>query len=235
MARSVRAFAAVLGPPAAGKTTVCSTLCSKLMPTTYHLNVGGLLREYLEAGSVDSTWHTVKDCLNAGKVVPIEITLNVVANRLEQAEMASNTSTQLILFDGFPRTTEQLQALQQHFGNPIATVWLNASLASTTQRLRQRAREDDLDDAVIKNRFDVWEDMYQALERDPALLPAPLVSIDANRSEGEVARELHKKLQECLGLSQTPPSRNVREPKPATSRFPLGPLPTQRHMEAIIA
>jgi len=100
----------VLGGPGAGKGTQ-----SDLIVDNYkcvHLSVGELLRE---ARASESNPHAelIEDCLVHGKIVPVEISLELLKNAMDEAygRPAANGSkygTRIFLVDGFPRNFDNL-------------------------------------------------------------------------------------------------------------------------------
>jgi len=101
----------VLGGPGAGKGTQ-----SDLIVDNYkcvHLSVGELLRE---ARASDSNPHAelIEDCLVHGKIVPVEISLQLLQTAMDEAYKqpaadGSKYGTRLFLVDGFPRNFDNLQ------------------------------------------------------------------------------------------------------------------------------
>ncbi|MFP4485011.1 MAG: adenylate kinase [Spirochaetaceae bacterium] len=91
-----------LGPPGAGKGTMASRLSrEKGIP---HISTGDIFRENInnetELGS------KVKAILDSGELVPDELTVELVRDRLAQKDAASG-----FILDGFPRTVPQAEAL----------------------------------------------------------------------------------------------------------------------------
>ncbi|KAL3313887.1 hypothetical protein Ciccas_007506 [Cichlidogyrus casuarinus] len=92
----------ILGPPGAGKGTVCEKLVESL--GLQHLSAGELLRaESTKSGG------EFKDIINghmaAGTIVPVEITCNLIYNAMQQA-YNSDKKTDKFLVDGFPRNED---------------------------------------------------------------------------------------------------------------------------------
>ena len=97
-------FVILLGPPGAGKGTQARLLADRLgVPT---VSTGDLFRE--EMAKASALGNTVGDFINRGDLVPDEITLQVLGERLKQPDASRGA-----VFDGFPRTVAQAQALER--------------------------------------------------------------------------------------------------------------------------
>src|SRR5262245_7560888 len=91
-----------VGPPGAGKGTQAQRLKDHLRIA--HLSTGELFREASDAGT--ELGKRAASYFQVGKLVPDEITVAIVAERLSQADCVDGC-----LFDGFPRTAAQAKAL----------------------------------------------------------------------------------------------------------------------------
>ncbi len=92
-----------LGPPGSGKGTQADLLHDKYC--WVHLSSGDLFRENIARGT--ELGLKVKDILASGALVPDDITVAMVMDRLHQPD-----TSQGVIFDGFPRTRDQAQALR---------------------------------------------------------------------------------------------------------------------------
>lgn len=93
----------IAGAPASGKGTQCELIKEKYGVT--HLSTGDMLRAAVAAGSEVGT--LAKEYMDAGKLVPDEVIIGVVQDRLKQEDCKTNGW----LLDGFPRTPAQADAL----------------------------------------------------------------------------------------------------------------------------
>ncbi len=92
-----------LGAPGAGKGTQADVFAGKLgIPT---ISTGNILRAAIADGT--ETGLKAKSYMDAGKLVPDEVILNIVKERLEQSDCAKG-----YILDGVPRTLAQAQALE---------------------------------------------------------------------------------------------------------------------------
>lgn len=110
----------VLGGPGAGKGTQSALILEQGRYPCVHLSVGELLRE--EQNREDSPHRALIDeCLVAGKIVPVEISLALLQRAMEQAA-AERGRGLLFLVDGFPRNYDNLAGWNRCMKG-IASVW----------------------------------------------------------------------------------------------------------------
>lgn len=94
----------LLGPPGAGKGTQASRLSSRLgVP---HISTGDMFREAARQGTPLGL--VARQFMDAGKLVPDEVTVGIVEERLRERDCAGG-----FLLDGFPRTVAQAEALDR--------------------------------------------------------------------------------------------------------------------------
>ena len=91
-----------LGPPGAGKGTIATQ--AKVFYSIPHISTGDLFRAEQEKGS--ELGNKVKSIIASGKLVPDEITIEVVKHRLSHDDTKNG-----FILDGFPRTIAQADAL----------------------------------------------------------------------------------------------------------------------------
>ena len=93
----------LLGPPGAGKGTQAEVLCQNFhIP---HISTGNMLREAIKTGT--DLGKKAKELMDNGILVSDEVIVDVVVERIKQKDCVSG-----FLFDGFPRTIPQAQALE---------------------------------------------------------------------------------------------------------------------------
>lgn len=142
----------LLGPPGAGKGTQAQKLSEKLgIP---QISTGELFRSNIENGT--KLGLEAKRYLDAGDLVPSELTNQLVDDRLSEPDAANG-----FILDGFPRSLQQAKALHEMLerrGTDIdAVLEFRVSQDELLARLKSRGRADDTDD-VILNRMKVYRD-----------------------------------------------------------------------------
>ncbi len=93
----------LLGPPGAGKGTQAAFICERY--AIPQISTGNMLRAAVKAGTPMGL--AAKKIMDAGELVSDEIILGLIKERLGQADCAKG-----FLFDGFPRTIPQAEALR---------------------------------------------------------------------------------------------------------------------------
>ena len=115
----------LLGAPGAGKGTQAEVLCQKLgIPT---ISTGNMLRTAIQEGTPVGL--QAKSFMDAGKLVPDEVIIQIVAQRIAQPDCAAG-----FILDGVPRTIAQAEALDAagvRFDRVL-------SLAITDQEIEER-------------------------------------------------------------------------------------------------
>lgn len=94
----------LLGPPGAGKGTQAESICQRYdIP---HISTGNMLREAIDAGT--KLGIEAKSLMDAGILVSDEVIVGLVEERISSPDCSMG-----FLFDGFPRTIPQAEALVQ--------------------------------------------------------------------------------------------------------------------------
>ncbi|KAL7531794.1 hypothetical protein ACHAXR_004242 [Thalassiosira sp. AJA248-18] len=186
----------VLGGPGAGKGTQCQLLSDNL--GWAHLSAGDLLRaERKKEGS--ELADIINANISAGKIVPSEITVKLIANAME--ELRGEKGQIKFLIDGFPRSEGNVNAWKEVVGdkaNVECVLFFECPEDILTSRLLERAktsgRNDDSID-VIRKRFVTYREesmpIIQMYEKE-----GKVRKIIADRSIEEVYKEVESFLKE---------------------------------------
>lgn len=117
-----------LGPPGAGKGTQAQVVCGALgIP---QVSTGDMLRAAI--GNQTETGLKAKSFMDAGQLVPDEVVIAIVRERLTEADCVDGC-----IFDGFPRTVEQAKALGE-FAKIDAVINLQVDDNALVKRLSGR-------------------------------------------------------------------------------------------------
>lgn len=177
-----------LGPPGAGK----GTICSKLSSTSHlpHISTGDLLREQLK--SEDPLSNELRSYMSQGQLVPDEVILKVLMKRVQKDDCSKG-----FILDGFPRTKSQAEKLVAAFPQKDHLIFVNVSISDDAilERLQGRlicqncsrpyhitlnpplskgkcnhckgkliTREDDQSDIILK-RLDIYKAQYAPIKK----------------------------------------------------------------------
>lgn len=145
----------LFGPPGSGKGTQSDSLVEKY--GVIHLSTGNLLRE--EISLKTPLGIEAKDFMDKGQLVPDEVVIGMVDSYFDKHKDAKG-----FLFDGFPRTVAQAEALDKLLDlkktSIAAVLALEVSEEELVKRLLNRGktsgRSDDTNEEVIRKRFSVY-------------------------------------------------------------------------------
>lgn len=146
----------LFGPPGSGKGTQATKLVEKY--GLLHISTGDLFR--YEIGNNTPLGLKAKSYIDQGALVPDEVTIGMLRNKVE-----ANPDVQGYIFDGFPRTTPQSEALDKLLAEKSDTVSRLIMLSVPDEEIVKRlllrgetsGRPDDKEESVIRNRIDVYK------------------------------------------------------------------------------
>lgn len=146
----------LFGPPGSGKGTQAEKLMNNY--NLVHISTGDLLRGEISNGT--KLGLEAKSYMDNGNLVPDEVVIGMIDNKI-----AENRDSKGVIFDGFPRTVAQAEALNgllEKYETTISTVLaLDVSDEELKGRLLKRGetsgRADDKDASVIENRIKVYK------------------------------------------------------------------------------
>ena len=146
----------LFGPPGAGKGTQAARLVEKYH--LVHLSTGDIFRSNIKKGT--DLGQLAKSYIDQGALVPDEVTIGML-----EAEVNSNANAKGFIFDGFPRTTAQAEALDAFLSSKDTQVSSMLALEVNENELIKRllergkssGRADDQDAGIIKHRIRVYE------------------------------------------------------------------------------
>ena len=153
----------LFGPPGAGKGTQAARLVEKYH--LVHLSTGDIFRSNIKEGT--SLGQLAKSYIDKGALVPDEVTIGML-----EAEVNSNSNAKGFIFDGFPRTSAQAEALDAFLSSKDTEVSSmlalevdeNELITRLLERGKSSGRADDQDAGIIKNRIKVYENETAVLK-----------------------------------------------------------------------
>ncbi|MFC4636245.1 adenylate kinase [Dokdonia ponticola] len=145
----------LFGPPGAGKGTQAEVLKEKY--NLVHISTGDVFRYNIK--NATDLGSLAKSYIDKGQLVPDTVTIDMLS-----AEVEKNPNANGFIFDGFPRTEAQADALATLLASKntevAAMVALEVDDEVLVQRLLERGktsgRPDDADETVIRNRIKVY-------------------------------------------------------------------------------
>jgi adenylate kinase len=176
----------ILGPPGAGKGTICNSIISE-----YNYNLicaGDLLRAEKASGS--KLGEKIASIIDGGNLVPDEMITTLIVNELRKPVRHKT----FYLIDGYPRTKGQAQSLDGML-NIKNVIWINISEETTIKRNLKRGetsgRPDDSNVEVIKERLREYNEVSKPLKQ---FYKNRLTEIDGEGTPDEVYHELIKNI-----------------------------------------
>lgn len=146
----------LFGPPGAGKGTQSAKLIEKYNLT--HISTGDLFRKHLKEGT--PLGNLAKDYMAKGNLVPDQVVIDMVDDKIK-----TSGDIKGIIFDGFPRTIPQAEALDKLLASKNAPITAFVELVVPEEELRKRLAEralkenrpDDAKPEIIENRILVYK------------------------------------------------------------------------------
>jgi adenylate kinase len=155
----------IIGAPGSGKTTDAE-LIAKQNDAITHYSTGDMLRA--EAASSSELGREIESYISKGLIVPIKIAIETIVNAIKKAP------TDIIIIDGYPRSMEQLNALDEYLQTDSSlelgsVIEVRVSEETARDRVLGRARGADDNNEVFNNRMKVYteplaeiQDFYSA-------------------------------------------------------------------------
>lgn len=147
----------LFGPPGAGKGTQSAKLIDKY--NLVHLSTGDIFRYNIK--NETELGKLAKSYMDKGELVPDEVTINML-----QAEADKFPDANGFIFDGFPRTIPQAEALDKFLESKDTHITMMVALEVPEEELVKRlllrgkesGRADDSDEQIIRNRIKVYNE-----------------------------------------------------------------------------
>ncbi|MFZ5973568.1 MAG: adenylate kinase [Bacteroidota bacterium] len=147
----------LFGPPGAGKGTQSENIIKKY--NLSHISTGDLFRRHLKEGT--PLGKLAQQFMDEGKLVPDQVVIDMVDDKIRNDGKVNG-----YIFDGFPRTVAQAEALDQLMNSKGTPISCMISLEVPREELKKRllnrgltsGRTDDQDENKINTRIQVYLD-----------------------------------------------------------------------------
>lgn len=160
----------ISGAPAAGKGTQCAKIIEKF--GLVHISVGDLLREQVALGT--AAGKKAQDYMNKGVLVPDEVVVEMVKNRLAQSDVQQKGW----LLDGYPRSASQAEAIEKEGIRPDVFILIQVP-------------DEALIERVVGRRLDpVTGEIYHMKFKPPPAEVVPRLQIRSDDTEEKVVVRL---------------------------------------------
>ncbi|MGK7390607.1 MAG: adenylate kinase family protein [Candidatus Cyclobacteriaceae bacterium M2_1C_046] len=180
----------IAGLPGSGKGTQ-SEMLKEQYPEMTHIETGQILRNEIKEGT--EIGNKARQYAERGELVPDEHVNTIVSKHIQKHVKDSAG----FIFDGYPRTTQQAEFLDNQLNNHKTEIhyflYLKVSEKELIRRIQLRGREDDQDPEVVKTRLDQQKkriypikDHYQEQDK--------VVEIDGEREIDEIFEDIVKVL-----------------------------------------
>ena len=186
----------IIGAPGSGKTTDAELIAKRNEDKIIHYSTGDLLRAEVASGS--ELGKEIKSYIDNGKLVPLEIVISTIKNAIEKADR------DIILIDGFPRSVEQMKALDEMLKENknidlVAVIEVVVSEDVARERVLGRARGADDNVEVFNNRMKVYleplADIESFYEKQ-----GKLIKVNGERTIEEIVDEMENIIKEKAGI-----------------------------------
>ncbi len=187
----------IFGAPGSGKGTQSENLISYY--GLYHISTGEVLRDHIARGT--DLGKTAAGYISEGKLIPDDLMVSILADILDNTPEAKKG----VIFDGFPRTINQAEALKAMLagrGAKVdAVVGLEVDEDELVDRLIKRGKESGRSDdnlETIKKRLQVYHSQTQPL-RDYYIKEGSYVAIKGVGSIESIFDSIKSAIKEKCG------------------------------------
>ena len=180
----------IIGAPGSGKTTDAE-LIAKNHENITHYSTGDMFRAEVSSGS--ELGKILNSYMSAGNLVPIEVAIKTIVNAIKKAP------TPVIVIDGYPRSIEQMEALDNYLATDnevelVNVIEVEVSENVARDRVLGRARGADDNNEVFDNRMKVYTEPLadiQGFYQSKNLL----TKINGERTIEEIVADMDKFIQ----------------------------------------
>lgn len=151
----------IIGAPGSGKTTDAELIAKNSSDKIVHYSTGDLLRAEVASGSEQGK--LIESFTSKGNLVPLDIVVRTIITAIK------NAPKEIILIDGYPRSVEQMKALDSELKSQnevslLSVIEVTVSEAVARDRVLGRARGADDNIEVFNNRMKVYTDPLKEIQ-----------------------------------------------------------------------
>ncbi|MBD5269475.1 MAG: adenylate kinase [Muribaculaceae bacterium] len=190
----------LFGAPGSGKGTQSAKLIDEY--GLYHISTGELLRDHIKRGT--ELGKIADSYISKGNLIPDDLMISILDDFLEK----NAADVEGVVFDGFPRTIPQAEALEKLLNkrgtNLHAVVGLEVPEEELVERMLERGRQTGrADDTLetIKNRLDVYHNQTMPL-RDYYTGNGKYLKINGHGSIDDIFEEIAANLEKHTGAKR---------------------------------
>ena len=187
----------MFGAPGSGKGTQSEVLIKTY--GLFHISTGDVLRDHIKRGT--QLGKTAQEFINQGQLIPDELMVNILASVVDDNKEAAKNG---VIFDGFPRTIAQAEALEQMLSQRntkvSAVIGLDVPEEILIGRLLNRGKESGRSDdnlETITSRLEVYNNQTAPLKAFYA--EKGLLHMVQGTGGAEVMFERVKKVIDAIG------------------------------------
>ena len=183
----------IIGAPGSGKTTDAEIIAKQNPDTIVHYSTGEMLRQEVASGS--NLGKEIDSYISKGSLVPLKIVIDTIINAVK------NAPKDIVLIDGFPRSVEQMMALDDILKSTDdielkSVIEVRVSEDTARERILGRAKEAEVkrsDDSVevFKQRMKIYLEPLSEIEKfynDKGVLKI----IDGERAIEPIVKEMEE-------------------------------------------
>ena len=183
----------IIGAPGSGKTTDAEIIAEKNAKHIIHFSTGEMLRAEVASGS--ELGKEIESYISKGQLVPLNIVIDTIISAIKQSQH------DIILIDGFPRSVEQMEKLDEILSNESdielkAVIEVRVSQEVAKERILGRAAEaevqrSDDNEEVFYDRMKIYTEPLPAIQ-EFYTKKGLLKVIDGERGIDEIVDEMEK-------------------------------------------
>ncbi len=184
----------IIGAPGSGKTTDASMIAQNNSDSIAHFSTGDLLRAEVQSGS--ELGKIIDERISAGNLVPVKIAVETIIKAIE------NSDKNIILIDGFPRSVEQMMALEKVLISAkgirlVLVIEVLVSPETAKKRVLGRSRGSDDKEEIFANRLTIYNEPLSMI-RDFYKNQNLLIEVDGERDVNEIVKDMETKIHEHI-------------------------------------